>query len=294
MTPRCCVSCEQEYEYDADRHLRGRRHVPDRLPGADQHRRPDEAPAGRQRRASCAAKGWACRGEALGRHHPRGVGRVDRRRQAAQRPGHRAEPAGPQGDRSRHVAAVVAGAARRRPVPAPRCHGACSAAGTPCGPIGISRAAAEAVYFTACVGTMFGPSEAGPGVRESFAADLSSGRHHADLPGRPAGSVLRNAVAVQGNEGRLRRDGRAGCCPRCGRPAGRVSCRSCVTRRPAPRGCGRCWKPRSPPPTAGYATLRIVDAVAFVEEQVLPQLVADPEDSGAWRCTPPARPPGWG
>ena len=29
---------QQEYEYDADRHLRRRRDVPDRLPGADQHR----------------------------------------------------------------------------------------------------------------------------------------------------------------------------------------------------------------------------------------------------------------
>ena len=41
-------------------------------------------------------------------------------------------------------------------------------------------------------------------------ADLPSCRHHADLPGRAAGSVLRNAVAVQGNEGRLRRHGAPG------------------------------------------------------------------------------------
>ena len=38
----------EEYEYDADRHLRGGRDVPDGLSGVDQHRRPDEAAAGRQ------------------------------------------------------------------------------------------------------------------------------------------------------------------------------------------------------------------------------------------------------
>ena len=32
------ASCEDEYEYDGVRHLRRRRHVPDRLPGADRHR----------------------------------------------------------------------------------------------------------------------------------------------------------------------------------------------------------------------------------------------------------------
>ena len=52
---------------------------------------------------------------------------------------------------------MVAGAARRRPRHDGRADGE---------PGGSRRA--DAVYFTACVGTMFGPSEAGPGVRESF------------------------------------------------------------------------------------------------------------------------------
>ena len=71
---------------------------------------------------------------------------------------------------------------------------------------------------------MFGPSEAGPGVRESFAADLPAGRDHADLSGRPAGSVLRNTLALQGNEGRLCRDGRPGAARAVGgQPAGRAA-----------------------------------------------------------------------
>ena len=43
-----------------------------------------------------------------------------------------------------------------------------------------------------------------------------------------------------------------------------------------------------------YAALRIVDAVAFVGEHVLPQLARRPGRFGHWRCTRPARPPGWG
>ena len=94
-----------------------------------------------------------------------------RHRQAARRAGHRAEQAGPQGDRPGRVAAVVAGAARRR-------WAATTDAPTP-GRRHDGRSRPEAVYFTACVGTMFGPSEAGPGVRESLHPDLRDG------PGSP-------------------------------------------------------------------------------------------------------------
>ena len=70
--------------------------------------------------------------------------------------------------------------------------------------------AAEAVYFTACVGAMFGPTRGRARRAGILRADLPSCRHHADLPGRAARSVLRNAVAVQGDEGRLRRHGAPG------------------------------------------------------------------------------------
>ena len=43
-----------------------------------------------------------------------------------------------------------------------------------------------------------------------------------------------------------------------------------------------------------YAALRIVDAVAFVARARAAPAGGDPEGLGAWRCTPPARPPGWG
>ena len=52
------------------------------------------------------------------------------------------------------------------------------------------------MYFTACVGTMFGPSEAGPGVRESFAADLRRAgitlAYPADLPDLCCGTPWRS------------------------------------------------------------------------------------------------------
>ena len=51
------------------RHLRRRRHVPDRLPGADQHRRPDHAgcaASGRSARPKAAAWTWAARRWAAG------------------------------------------------------------------------------------------------------------------------------------------------------------------------------------------------------------------------------------
>ena len=64
-TRRSSRELEDDYDYDGHRHLRGRRHVPDRLPGADQHRRPRQAACGqekagkRPRAGRSAARHWA-------------------------------------------------------------------------------------------------------------------------------------------------------------------------------------------------------------------------------------------
>ena len=46
-------------------------------------------------------------------------------------------------------------------------------------------------------------------------------------------------------------------------------------------------------PAPDIAALRIVDAVAFAAEHVLPRLLDIEALASRWRCTPPARPPGW-
>ena len=152
--------------------------------------------------------------------------------------------------------------------------------------------AAEAVYFTACVGAMFGPTRGRARSAGILRADLPLCRHHADLPGRAARSVLRNAVAVQGDEGRLRRHGAPGATGVVARPAGRVSCRSSATHRRAPKGCGRCWKARSPLPTpdtrrCGSSTRS--RSSKSMSCRIWPRLGR----FGHWRCTPPVRPPAW-
>ena len=142
------------------RHLRGGRHVPDGVPGADQHRRPDEAVAVRGRRPGRAGR-LEDRRRALERRDPGGVDGARRGRGAAVTAGAGSEPAGAHGDRPRRAAAVVDGAAGRRcgrprPVSA---RGSRPAA---------DRDTVDAVYFAACVGTMFGPADGGPGVRSAF------------------------------------------------------------------------------------------------------------------------------
>ena len=62
-----------------------------------------------------APKGWACRRASTGRAPPAPrPRRLTVGRELPGAAGHRCRTAGPQGDRPRHVAAVVAGAARRR------------------------------------------------------------------------------------------------------------------------------------------------------------------------------------
>ena len=94
--------------------LRGGRHVPDRPPCPDQHRRPGSTAACRRQRGS-GAGGGADGGQALGCHDP------DRRRRSRPRgvptgpPGHGHDPDGPPRCRVRHGAAVDRRPAARRP-----------------------------------------------------------------------------------------------------------------------------------------------------------------------------------
>jgi D-lactate dehydrogenase len=130
---------------------------------------------------------------------------------------------------------------------------------------------ADAVYFTACVGTMFGPSEAGPGVRESFVQICERAgitlAYPADLPNLCCGTPWRSKGMKAGYAEMTKRvlpalwaASRQGELP--------IVCdaASCT------EGLRQMLETAVADPTSGYATLRIVDAVEFVEEHVLPQL----------------------
>ena len=130
---------------------------------------------------------------------------------------------------------------------------------------------ADAVYFTACVGTMFGPSEAGPGVRESFVQICERAgitlTYPADLPSLCCGTPWRSKGMKAGYAEMVERvlpamwaASRQGELP--------VVCdaASCT------EGLRQMLESEVAEPTSGYAAMRIVDAVAFVEERVLPGL----------------------
>ncbi|MET0864898.1 MAG: FAD-binding and (Fe-S)-binding domain-containing protein [Nakamurella sp.] len=129
----------------------------------------------------------------------------------------------------------------------------------------------EAVYFTACVGTMFGPSEAGPGVRESFEqiclrAGISLVRP-ADLPDLCCGTPWRSKGMKDGYAamaGRvlpaLWKASRQGELP--------VVCdaSSCT------EGLRQMLESELASADPRYASVRIVDAVEFAAQHVLPRL----------------------
>lgn len=138
-------------------------------------------------------------------------------------------------------------------------------------PAGVT---ADAVYFTACVGTMFGPSEAGPGVRESFeqicrrAGVILS--FPADLPDLCCGTPWRSKGMKDGYAEMARRvlpalweASRHGQLP--------IVCdaSSCTE---GLRQMLESEVAQAVSRDERYAELRIVDAVAFVQEQVLPRL----------------------
>ena len=131
--------------------------------------------------------------------------------------------------------------------------------------------AAEAVYFIACVGTMFGPSEAGPGVRESFEQICRRAgitlSYPADLPDLCCGTPWRSKGMTAGYAEMVRRvlpalwaASRQGELP--------VVCdaSSCT------EGLRQLVESEIAAGDGRYAALRIVDAVAFVGERVLPHL----------------------
>ena len=161
---------------------------------------------------------------------------------------------------------LPAGGAPRRRDEAPAVPASTGTAGAP-----EIQAGTEAVYFTACVGTMFGPSEAGPGVRESFTQICRRAgitlHHPAELPDLCCGTPWRSKGMTEGYAvmaGRvlpaLWAASRQGELP--------VVCdaASCT------EGLRQMLESAVAAPSGQYASLRIVDAVAFVEQQVLPRL----------------------
>ena len=144
------------------------------------------------------------------------------------------------------------------------------------GPRSAARAA-DAVYFTACVGTMFGPSEAGPGVRESFLQICSRAgitlAFPNDLPDLCCGTPWRSKGMKAGYAEMANRvlpalwlASEQGALPVVCEAA---SCTEGLRQMLEPGVVGAAAA------TIGdgrYAALRVVDAVAFVEEQVLPKL----------------------
>jgi len=133
------------------------------------------------------------------------------------------------------------------------------------------------VYFTACVGTMFGPSEAGPGVRESFLQICSRAgvtlAFPNDLPDLCCGTPWRSKGMKAGYAEMANRvlpalwlaSEQGGLPVVCDA----ASCTEGLRQMLEPGVVGAAAA------TIGdgrYAALRVVDAVAFVEEQVLPKL----------------------
>jgi D-lactate dehydrogenase len=126
----------------------------------------------------------------------------------------------------------------------------------------------QAVYFTACVGTMFGPSEAGPGVRESFVqicvrAGITLS-YPAELPDLCCGTPWRSKGMKNGYT----------------QMAGQVLPALWAASRqgelPIVCDATSCTEGLrqmlESAPDGRYQSLRIIDAVAFVEERVLPRL----------------------
>ena len=248
------ASSRTSTSYDAHRHLRGRRHVPDRLPGADQHRRPGQAAARRSRRAAVRARCWT----AAARHWA-GATRAAAAALtvAAGLPvaaGRRARPAlGRKVIDDGRAARVVAGPApRRRPGARARPRNA----PTRC----TSRPASARCS---------GPPTAARGAADAFAALCERAGGRADLartgsPSLCCGTPWKSKGMRRGYDEMTARVLPAlWAATRRGRAAGRRA-----TRRRAPRGCGRCWRRRAEP----YAKIRVVDAVAFTAETLLPRL----------------------
>ena len=141
---------------------------------------------------------------------------------------------------------------------------------------------------------MFGPSEAGAG-RARIASSSSARRagitlrYPDDLPDLCCGTPWRS----KGMKAGYARDGAAGCCRRCGgQPAGRAAGR--VRRRVLHRGSAADAGARSPTAAAGTRRCGSSTRWRSSHEQRAAAAGASPAGSRRWRCTRPARPPGWG
>ena len=126
---------------------------------------------------------------------------------------------------------------------------------------------AEAVFFPACIGTMFGAGRHS-GCRDSFLRAVRAGRDRAVRAGGIGVAVLRHSVEVQGPHSRLRPDDRAGApslreATGDGRAPGRER-RGVVHRGPAHHA-------RSADDRSGSSGLRVVDAVELRHRAVLPR-----------------------
>jgi D-lactate dehydrogenase len=133
---------------------------------------------------------------------------------------------------------------------------------------------ADAVYFTACVGTMFGPSEAGPGVRESFEQICRRAgmtlAFPADLPDLCCGTPWRSKGMRDGYAEMARRVLAAlWAASRQGQLPIVCDASSCTE---GLRQMLESEVAQSISRDGQYAELRIVDAVAFVQQEVLPRL----------------------
>lgn len=139
-------------------------------------------------------------------------------------------------------------------------------------------ATADAVCFTARAGTVFGPSDAGPGVRESFVQICSRAginlAYPAELPSLCCGTPWRSKGMTAGYAEMARRvlpglwqASRLGALPVvCDATSCSEGLRQMLETQLSVAGGGR------------YACLRIVDAVAFVEEHVFAEAFTDSED----------------
>ena len=133
--------------------------------------------------------------------------------------------------------------------------------------------AAEAVYFTACVGAMFGPTEAGPGVRESFERICRRAgitlTYPVELPDLCCGTPWRSKGMKAGYAAMARR-----VLPALWRASRQGEVPIVCDASSCTEGLRQMLESEIAAADTRYAVLRIVDAVAFVEEHVLPHLAA--------------------
>ena len=148
------------------------------------------------------------------------------------------------------------------------------------------------MYFTACVGAMFGPTEAGPGVRESFERICRRAgitlTYPVELPDLCCGTPWRSKGMKAGYAAMTRR-----VLPALWRASRQGEVPIVCDASSCTEGLRQMLESEIAAADTRYAALRVVDAVAFVGEHVLPHLAVT-RKIGQWRCTPPVRPPGWG